>query len=218
MGHLYTFQRVLRLGSVTARHLVVCFAETAEPIDLPFGLWTRVSRRKHRFNDIRQVAPMCQYGRAHRRHLANTIEPSVCGGDAVSRQITLTPCYYYRYTSSSHREEDDVPLHRTLECSPPFSARPGSAGSLLRRRRMTRRCNLHASYAEVHQRRRARQRPGPPARSHERDSISCRCGHGGSWRAAAEESADQIKTEKRARIIVGAAAAAPTRRALCRTV
>ena len=28
----------------------------AEPIDLPFGLWIRVGRRKHKFNRI------CQYG------------------------------------------------------------------------------------------------------------------------------------------------------------
>jgi len=29
------------------------------------------------------------------RHLANTIQPSVCGSDAVLCQITLTTCYYY---------------------------------------------------------------------------------------------------------------------------
>jgi len=28
----------------------------AEPIDLPFGLWTRVGQKKHEFNCIRQVA------------------------------------------------------------------------------------------------------------------------------------------------------------------
>jgi len=33
-------------------------AETAEAIDLPYGLWTRVGRRKHKFNHICQVAPM----------------------------------------------------------------------------------------------------------------------------------------------------------------
>jgi len=44
----------------------------AEPIDLPFGLWTPLGRRMHKFNRIRQVAPM-----------ANTIEPSVCGGDVA---------------------------------------------------------------------------------------------------------------------------------------
>jgi len=35
------------------------FGKTAEPIDLPFGLWTRLGRRKHKFNRVRQVAPMC---------------------------------------------------------------------------------------------------------------------------------------------------------------
>jgi len=33
------------------------------------------------------------YMGAHWRHLANTIEPSVCGGDAVLCQVTLTTCY-----------------------------------------------------------------------------------------------------------------------------
>jgi len=28
----------------------------------------------------------------HWRHLANTTEPAVCGGDAALRQITLTTC------------------------------------------------------------------------------------------------------------------------------
>jgi len=35
------------------------------------------------------------YMGAHWRHLANTIEPSVCGGDAVLCQITLTTCYSF---------------------------------------------------------------------------------------------------------------------------
>jgi len=35
----------------------------AEPIDLPFGLWTRVGRSKHEFNRIRQVAATCLKGR-----------------------------------------------------------------------------------------------------------------------------------------------------------
>jgi len=35
----------------------------AEPIDLPFGLWTQVSRRKHKFSRICQVAPMCPHVR-----------------------------------------------------------------------------------------------------------------------------------------------------------
>jgi len=32
------------------------------------------------------------YMGAHWRNLGNTIEPSVCGGDAVLCQITLTTC------------------------------------------------------------------------------------------------------------------------------
>jgi len=37
------------------------------------------------------------HGRAHCRHLANTIELSVCGGDLVLCQITLTTCYGLPY-------------------------------------------------------------------------------------------------------------------------
>jgi len=55
----------------------------AEPIDLSLGLWAGVSRRKHKLHRILQAAPICPYGRAHWCHLANTIEPSFCGGDAV---------------------------------------------------------------------------------------------------------------------------------------
>jgi len=51
-----------------------------------------VGRRKHKFNRIRQLAPMCPHGRACWRYLANTTEPSIYGGDAVLRQITLTTC------------------------------------------------------------------------------------------------------------------------------
>jgi len=63
----------------------------AEPINLPFGLWTWVVRRKHK----------CPHGRAHWRHLApmcpsiaNTIEQSVCGGDAALYQIALIICSF----------------------------------------------------------------------------------------------------------------------------
>jgi len=42
---------------------------------------------------IRQVVPMCPPGMAHWRHLANTIEPYVCGGDVVLCQIILTACF-----------------------------------------------------------------------------------------------------------------------------
>ena len=33
--------------------------ERFEPINLPFGLWTRVGRRKHKFNRVHLVASMC---------------------------------------------------------------------------------------------------------------------------------------------------------------
>jgi len=100
-----------RLRQCPRRHSTVSCTKMAELIDLPFGLWTRVSRRKHKFYRIRQVAPMCSYGRAHWRHLANTIEPSVCSGNVALRQITLTTCYlwplplrpWYRQQSASRR-------------------------------------------------------------------------------------------------------------------
>jgi len=73
-------------------HSAVICAKTAEPIDMPFGLWTRVGRRKHKFNRIRQMAPMCPHSRVHLCHLANTIEQFVNGGNAALCQITLTAC------------------------------------------------------------------------------------------------------------------------------
>jgi len=45
-----------------------------KPIHSPFRLWTRVGRRMHKFNRIRQVAPMCPCGRTPCRHLSNNIE------------------------------------------------------------------------------------------------------------------------------------------------
>jgi len=53
-------------------------AKMAELIDMLFWLWTRVSPRKHVF-----------HGSAHSHHLANTIEPSMCGGDAASPFVKL---------------------------------------------------------------------------------------------------------------------------------
>jgi len=54
----------------------------AEPIHLPFRLWTRVGRGMHKFNRIRQVSPVCPHGKTRCRHLSNNIEPSVYDGDA----------------------------------------------------------------------------------------------------------------------------------------
>jgi len=47
-------------------------AKTAEPMEMLFGLWTRLGPRKHALD-----------GGAHWRNLANTIEPSMCGCDAA---------------------------------------------------------------------------------------------------------------------------------------
>ena len=46
------------------------------------------------FNRIHQVVPMYPHEKAHWRYLANTIELSLCGSDAVLCRITLTICYY----------------------------------------------------------------------------------------------------------------------------
>jgi len=52
-----THCKVYRLSAVSC-------AEMAEPIELPFGLWTRVGRRKHK----------CPYGRTH-WHWEDTLVP-----------------------------------------------------------------------------------------------------------------------------------------------
>jgi len=56
----------------------------AELIEMLFRMWTRVSLKKHVLDGV-------HIGRW--RHLANTIEPSVCSGDAAFCQINLTTCY-----------------------------------------------------------------------------------------------------------------------------
>jgi len=50
------------------RHSAVSCEQMDEPIEMPFGLWTRMGQRK----DV-------LHGGAHLRHLTNSIEPSVCG-------------------------------------------------------------------------------------------------------------------------------------------
>ena len=69
-------------------------AKTAEPIEMPFGLRTWVGPRDHVL-DGGSDPPMGRgkfFGGNGRPMLANSIETSVCGGDAVLRQITLTIC------------------------------------------------------------------------------------------------------------------------------
>jgi len=63
-------------------HTAVNCAKTAEPVEMSYGMWTQVGRRKHVLG-----------GAAHWRHLANTIEPSMFGGDAALCQIVLTTCF-----------------------------------------------------------------------------------------------------------------------------
>jgi len=65
-------------------------AEVAEPIDFPFGLWARVGRMMHKFNIVFARWRQCAHMGGHIR---NTNEPSVCDGNAVLCQITLTTCY-----------------------------------------------------------------------------------------------------------------------------
>jgi len=43
---------------------------------------------------------------AHWRHLKNTTEPSMCGGDAALCQITLTTCYYCRYAALQYHIDE----------------------------------------------------------------------------------------------------------------
>jgi len=50
-------------------HCAVSCAKTAEPIEMPFGLWS-------------QMGPCVTWG-AYWRNLANTTEPSVCYGDVA---------------------------------------------------------------------------------------------------------------------------------------
>jgi len=50
-------------------HPAASCAKVAEPIEMPFGMWTRVCPRKH----------YIRWG-AHRRHLANTIELPMSDG------------------------------------------------------------------------------------------------------------------------------------------
>jgi len=59
-------------------------AKTAEPIELPFGIWTPAGPRKHVLGED-----------AYWRHMTNTVEPFMCGGDAVCYKTTLTTCLLY---------------------------------------------------------------------------------------------------------------------------
>jgi len=59
----------------------VSCAKAAEPIEMPFGIWTPPGPRKYVLDDG-----------AHCRHVANMIESSVCATMRPFCRITLTTC------------------------------------------------------------------------------------------------------------------------------
>jgi len=86
--------------SVVCRSVTtVISAKTAEPIRTRVGpghvrrsmYWKRLSRGQNRYGADAGWGVLDEG--AHCRNLANTTEPSVCGGDAALRQIALTTCY-----------------------------------------------------------------------------------------------------------------------------
>jgi len=67
------------------------------------------------------------------RHLKNTTEPSMCGGDAALCQITLTTCYYYgvllevlskfiNKRATTNSSDSWSSFHRRLQRRPHLSA------------------------------------------------------------------------------------------------
>jgi len=56
--------------------MIMSPSKTAEPIEMLFGLWTRVGPSNYVLD-----------GGVHWHHLANTFEPSVCGGNAALCRI-----------------------------------------------------------------------------------------------------------------------------------
>ena len=98
----------------------------AEPIEMPFGLRTRgrvgpgnrVRWGPEVLRDVTITTILALCMGAHRRHLANTTEPSVCGGDAALCQITLTTCclssLHACFSNSQH-----VEMSHVMECQSP---------------------------------------------------------------------------------------------------
>jgi len=95
---------------VKYRDTTVICAKTAEPIEMPFGLWALkdgvwvVGQQNADIVNTLQLRDVAMatififlymaIWHVHCR-LANTTEPSVCGGDAALCQITLTTCSKY---------------------------------------------------------------------------------------------------------------------------
>jgi len=70
--------------------------KTAEPIEMSFGMCTRVGLRKHVLD-----------GGAHRRHLANTIEPSMYfKSDPVSTGMGDRLRWINHFSTASYPQRD----------------------------------------------------------------------------------------------------------------
>jgi len=77
----------------------VSCAKTAEPIDLPFGLWTRVGRRKHSPGgaNVRSWEDTLPAPGEYSWNIRRQRRCALC-------QITLTTCYLWpRTLRQSHR-------------------------------------------------------------------------------------------------------------------
>ena len=116
----------------------------AEPVDLPFGLWTQVGRRKHEFNRICQVAPMCTvsivFARWHhctRRHSAG----------AVQKWLNQSICHLtcgLKWAEGSTSSINDI-----RQVMPPRQcAHMGGHIGATRRIRPQRRCSLMSNYSD----------------------------------------------------------------------
>ena len=53
----------------------------------------------------------------HWRNLTNTIQPSICGGDAACCQITLTTCYYYVQACQKVFHQTEFKIHHVSKTS-----------------------------------------------------------------------------------------------------
>jgi len=96
---------------------VMSLAKTAELIEMPFGVWTRVGPRKHALG-----------GGVLWRNLANTMEPSICGGDAAFCQITLTTCLMYCAADACHnRRCENSRLYSAAAVRVPVSSEVSNA-------------------------------------------------------------------------------------------
>jgi len=87
-------------------HCKVSCAKTAEPIDLPFGLWTQVGRSKHKFNSICQVVPMNRASAAAMRPMLNCFDYLLLWPPyGIGQAIIFLPCGFFLsfFLSSFHR-------------------------------------------------------------------------------------------------------------------